>query len=362
MSDSWAASAGVVLAGVALVAAFLPWGASVAGFGAIESAVGGTLALVAVAAFSLRRHGLLDRGPSSVLAGAASLAVVGYALAVAVAAAARGGPVGLESGLGVAVLGGFGGVLAAYGDGRRVPRDRLLEAASATGAMGVVGCFGLVAIGVWTLVGVSVVDAFVPGDPTPMQQTAISAVSLGLGTGTVASVFLWTSDRTWSYVDFAIPDRRDVGYVLVGVVGLLVVLQVLSLAFAQFGVETADHSIEQTAQGNPSILLIMIPASWLIIGPGEELLYRNVVQKTLYDAFSERTAVVVASAIFALVHILAYAANATPVQTLITLVVIFFLSLILGTTYLRTGNLTVSAMIHGTYDALLFAAMYVRFA
>ena len=42
--------------------------------------------------------------------------------------------------------------------------------------------------------------------------------------------------------------------------------------------------------------------------------------------------------------------------------VIFLLSLVLGVVYLRTGNTTVPALVHGTFDAVLFAAMWVSLA
>ncbi len=36
---------------------------------------------------------------------------------------------------------------------------------------------------------------------------------------------------------------------------------------------------------NPDVLLLLIPASFLLIGPGEELLFRGVVQGRLRDYF-----------------------------------------------------------------------------
>ena len=61
---------------------------------------------------------------------------------------------------------------------------------------------------------------------------------------------------------------------------------------------------------------------------------------------------------FAVAHVFAYA-SANPVATLVSLVVVFVLSLVLGTIYERTDKLTVAAFVHGTYNAVLFGLLYV---
>jgi len=76
MNDSAATRAGVVLAGLALAAAALPWDAP--SVGPVENAALAGLAAVAFLAFSLRRHGLLARRSGALLAGLASVGVVGY--------------------------------------------------------------------------------------------------------------------------------------------------------------------------------------------------------------------------------------------------------------------------------------------
>ncbi|WP_458185658.1 CPBP family intramembrane glutamic endopeptidase [Haladaptatus sp. NG-WS-4] len=225
---------------------------------------------------------------------------------------------------------------------------------------GVLGFSGLFAISLWAS---AILLVFGPDSLGPMQKLALSALALGLGTGTVALIFMVGRGHGLSFLDFKLPDRRDFGYIAFGVVALFVLQIAIAVALTQLGVGTADHNIEQTAsRGNPEILLVLIPAAWLIIGPGEELLYRNIIQKSLYGTFSEYSAVVVASIVFALAHIPAYATGSTLTATAGTLVVIFFLSLVLGFVYLKTDNLTVSALVHGTFDAILFGLMYLQFA
>lgn len=355
MEDRSFATLGVVLGGIAFAAAALPWEA--AGVGPVENVVLAVLGAAAFGAFAFRRHGVLGRGPGALLAGAASLAVVGYA------AIATSGTLGGEAppwGLTLAFVGGVGGVVAAYGDGRGLS-SRVGVIARAFGRSLALGFAGLLAIAVWVNVAVVVASSLVAGELDQLHQLALGAVALGLGTGTVALLYFRLTDRSLSYLDFKLPTLRGLGYVVGGTAVLFVLLWVLSVLFAELGVSTSSHSVEQAArEGDPTILLWLIPASWLIIGPGEELLYRNIIQKSLYDNFSEPAAVVMASVVFALVHIPAYAAGATLLSLLNTLLVIFTLSLVLGTVYLRTGNVTISALVHGTFDAVIFAAMYVQ--
>jgi len=135
-------------------------------------------------------------------------------------------------------------------------------------------------------------------------------------------------------------------------------LLAISTLLTSAGLESADHGTAQQAQENPEILLVMIPASILIIGPFEELLFRNVIQKAMYGTFSRAGAIVVASVLFAAVHAPAYGTD-TAGAVLVSLGVVFGLSIVLGVIYERTGNVLVPGFVHGIYNAVLFASMYV---
>ncbi|WP_128476592.1 CPBP family intramembrane glutamic endopeptidase [Halorussus pelagicus] len=365
MEDRSAATVGVAVAALALAAAAFPWGTT--GVGPVENVVLAVLAGTAFGAFSLRRHDLLGRASGSLTAGVASFGIVGYA-AVATAGALAGEsalvvefPSTLSPwGVGLAFLGGVGGVIAAYGDGRGYP-DSLRQAAKAASWSLAVGYAGLFAIAMWGSLLVTVAAGVVPGEPGTAVRLALSSVALGLGTGTVALVYFQWSDKTLAHLDFRIPSVRDVGYTVGGVVAIFALQSVISVVLTELGVGTANHNIQQTAAGNASVLLLMIPAAWLIIGPGEELLYRNIIQNELYDTFGGWGAVVVGSVAFSLAHIPAYSAGASDFASLAsTLAVIFCLSFVLGATYLKTDNVTVPALIHGTYDAVVFGAMYLQ--
>ena len=365
MEDRHTASVGVVLAGFALVAAGLPWAAP--GVGPVENVVLAVLGAVAFGTFTLRRRDLLGRGPGALVAGVASLGIVASVGAAVVSGDALAGGT-LADGtartspwaVALALVGGLGGVVAAYGDGRGLSAalERRLKATWRSIGIAVAAYLAML---LWSIALLSLVSAVVAGSVGPTYRYAISTLALGIGSVTAALVYFNWTDETTSFLDVRLPTRWDLGYAVGGVVTLIVLSNVVAVIFRALGVSVADHSVQQVAMGNPEILLMLVPAAWLIIGPGEELIYRNIIQKTLYDTFSKWGAVAVASVVFALVHIPTYAAGASSVLSVLnTLVVIFLLSMILGGTYLRTGNLVVPILIHGTYDVLSFVSIYYQ--
>lgn len=206
------------------------------------------------------------------------------------------------------------------------------------------------------------VAAFGDIPTTGMAAQIISFLSLGLGTLVVATAYLNAKDLDWSFLDVRRPSLRDVGWILVGVVLILLGFLVVVSAFQALGVTTAEHSSTDTvASGSPALVALFVAASILVVGPGEELLYRNIIQKSMYASVGKRTAVLLASVIFALVHIPAYSAGGAAAGAVAsTLVAIFVLSLVLGGVYARTGNVLVPAMVHGIYNALSFYSTYAN--
>lgn len=348
-SNGLPAAIGLVAAGVALAAAGLRWPA-IAGVVNGTALVTAVLAALALGSFLGLRHGRLDRTSATVVAGLASAALVVYA--------GYGGyhtpasQASLSNGTNVSAMCGGIGVLAAYAAYRDVTTDRLRSMAKATvisTAIGVAGFISIYAVGLPMFGVLSALNVEV----TPILGNALSTLALGIGMGVTALLALRLFEEGTEYLDVAVPSLQDVAYAIGGVVGLIVVLVVVAAVFSLLGVESGQHSIVEQAQGNPSILLVMIPASYVFVGPGEELLFRNVIQKRLYDQFGGPGAVVVASAVFGVVHLPAYGWDPTNV------VAISLLSLVLGGVFLRTENLLVPAFVHGTFNALQFAALYV---
>ena len=356
MSDRAAASAGFTLAGLGLAAAvagLLP--GSFLGWPTTWAAVATGAGLLTVGAFGARRYGYARRPAGSIAAGAAAGLLVAGAGAGLLAA-----PVGQRAGPAATIALGVGAIAAANADRLGIGRERLGETVAATVTAAAVGVSGLLAIVVWGFVIAVFVRGIGGGGVDAETATALSTLALGLGTASVAAAYLGARGLGLGYLDVRRPTLVDLGYVVAGAVALVALNLGIGAVFEAVGLESAPHSIIETARGSPGILLVLIPLSYLVIGPGEELLYRNVVQKSLYGVYSRPAAIVVASGIFAGVHFFAFSSGPGLLATLNTLLVVFALSLVLGVVYERTGSVVVPALVHGTFDAIAFAVTYAQ--
>jgi len=243
--------------------------------------------------------------------------------------------------------------------------ERVAEAGVRALLAVVVGILGLLSIYLWfglLLPVAAVLGPLLPvasggGSPPVLVRQSLIALSTLLGAATITALYLYGSGRGLDFIDVRVPGLRDAGWGIAGLVALLATLYASGVVMDLLGIEQATHGVVQQARGNPEILLVSIPASILLIGPGEELLYRNVVQKSLYEAFSRPAAIVVATVIFAAVHFTAYL-SPTIAETLVSLVVVFTLALVLGVVFERTENLVVVAAVHGAFNAIQFADLY----
>lgn len=351
MADRTAATAGFTIAGIAFAASLIPE----TGDGGI--ALTGAAALTLVA-FGLRRYGYVGRPIGAPVAGGAGVATALFALG-GIFRAVEGAI--LTTTLLIVGTGGIICAVAAYADWVGLSREQLIGRAETTAVATAIGLFGLVAIVIWSVILASLVPVGPDGELEPALATAISTVALGLGTGTVAVLYLRWTDRDLGFIDAGVPTARGALYVVGGTVVILGLNFGVGAVFDRLGIDFATHSLIRAAESDPEILLVLVPLSILVVGPGEELLYRNIVQKSLYGVFSRPAAIVVASAIFAGVHIFAYSGSDTRLTaTIVTLGVIFLFALVLGTIYERTRNVVVSALAHGLFNAIGFAYVYVR--
>lgn len=186
----------------------------------------------------------------------------------------------------------------------------------------------------------------------------LSAVLLqGVAFGGVALVYLRIRGLGLEYIKIAFPDLRQAiwaasGYVL-AIVGALGVGAVVVLS----GLRPAQNQIAEVGQSNPEIFLLLIPISFLLIGPGEELLFRGLVQGTLREVFGPVGAIGLASVVFAAAHLTSL--SGTLGGRIITIGLLLVPAVVLGVAYERTENLVVPALIHGAYNATLFTLAYV---
>lgn len=186
----------------------------------------------------------------------------------------------------------------------------------------------------------------------------LSAVLLqGVAFGSVALAYLRVRGLGLKYLSVAAPDLRQAiwaasGYVL-AIIGALGIGAIAVLA----GLQPAQNRIAQVGQGNPEVFLLLIPLSFLLIGPGEELLFRGMVQGTLREVFGPVPAIALASVVFASAHVTSLSGALS--GRAITIGLLLVPAVVLGVAYERTENLVVPALIHGAYNATLFTLAYV---
>lgn len=221
-------------------------------------------------------------------------------------------------------------------------------------ALGVGGyAFAIVVVGVAT---VALLLAGVPVLDRPTLLIAISTVmGQGVAFGGFALGYLWYTDRDPGFVKARVPTLRDLGWTVGGTITLFVGLGVLSALFAAFDVQSASNTVEQFGEQDPTVFLLLVPLSFLFIGPGEELLYRGVVQGRLRESFGPWVAIGVASFLFSVIHVF----SLTGGGKLAYLAILFVLSPVLGAAYEWTDNLVVPSLIHGAFNAVQFYAAYL---
>jgi membrane protease YdiL (CAAX protease family) len=177
----------------------------------------------------------------------------------------------------------------------------------------------------------------------------------GVTYGGLAVAYLHVRDLGFEFVPFSVPDARESVVIVGGTLILLGLLFVVSELLSTFGIEAAQNRIVVIGQQNPEVFLLLIPLSFLLVGPGEELLFRGLVQGTLREAIHPTRAVILASALFASIHLFSLSGEGKAVY----IAVAFVLALVLGAVYEYTENLAVPAVIHGAYNAIQFANAYI---
>lgn len=193
--------------------------------------------------------------------------------------------------------------------------------------------------------------------PSPLVLIGLSLVLVqGISFGGVATLYLLYVGRSPLEL-FDFPSFRDLGIAGIGFFGAFAILLTAGYAAQQFNAPTAENNVARIAVKHPEVLLLLIPAAFIFIGPGEELLFRGIVQGRLRRAFSPWIAIPAASVIFGAVHYLAL--SGPPIAKLVTIGILSVITLVFGVTYEYTDNLVVPALIHGAYDAVLFSLLYI---
>lgn len=161
-------------------------------------------------------------------------------------------------------------------------------------------------------------------------------------------------------VDWTWPDLRDVGWIVGGFVALYALLTVIGVLFSVLELQNAEHNLITRGQQNPDLFLYMIPVTLLLVAPGEELIFRGIVQGLFTRAYGVVPAIVLASALFGAVHVAAVAGGgASTGQVLLTLASTAALGAILGAVYELSENLLVATIVHGLWNTMTFLTQWL---
>ncbi len=226
-------------------------------------------------------------------------------------------------------------------------------------------CFGLAVAGLLTGLVVLLVLAFaltglLEVTVPPLGQLALSLVAIqGVGFPLVAVLYFRYAGRSLrAFVPVAIPSLRHLGIALGGwLLALVATPLVTAAAVSLTGQQPANNAAGQTAQQNPEIIPFLIPLVFLLNAPGEELLFRGVIQGLLAERFGPWAAVVLATSAFAPLHITALIGS--PSAAAITIAVLSVPSLVFGAVYVLTDNLVVPSLVHALFNSTIFTVIWV---
>lgn len=193
----------------------------------------------------------------------------------------------------------------------------------------------------------------------PLLYAVLNGIA-SLGFVAAAVAFLAVRNE-WEILHVRKPRVEDVAYVVGGVVVLAVaavaasalVSAIMAALESLFGVsaEFGENAVITAGRERPTTFLYMIPVALFVVGPGEELLFRGVVQGLFRRAIGVGPAILVASFLFGLGHSFAISSGSIWTYVLIA----GAMGIVLGGIYEYTESIAVPAAIHGIWNAALFA-------
>lgn len=226
---------------------------------------------------------------------------------------------------------------------------RLVAAAHAIGVILLAFALGALILPVIAIVPLNLlIEVRTPGgDLTPITLTVLSILQF-TGFGIVAIGYVLRRKVTLFEID--LPSLSDIGWIVGGFVALFLANALLSVLITYLGIASAENTVVTTGNENPEFFLYMIPVALLFVGPGEELIFRGVVQGLLRKAYGVVPAIVLSSALFGVAHYLALSGEGKITYIAVAAV----LGLVLGTVYEQSKNLLVPTVIHGLWNTMLF--------
>ncbi|MFB6267659.1 MAG: lysostaphin resistance A-like protein [Halodesulfurarchaeum sp.] len=193
----------------------------------------------------------------------------------------------------------------------------------------------------------------------PVPQFGLLFIAGAVGLGGTGILYLRVRGLpVWEYVGAHIPSVRDLLWAGAGYVGALSLIFAAGIVLTILNIvpDTANQAAKAGLQ-HPELLLWLVPMSFVVIAPAEELLFRGVVQGRLREAFSPPVAITATAALFATVHYFSLTGGSG--ARFIAIAILFLPSLVFGYVYERTANLVVPILIHGAYNATLVLLVYI---
>lgn len=169
--------------------------------------------------------------------------------------------------------------------------------------------------------------------------------------------YLWVRNRDFDWIGISIPDFKQLLWIAGGWAVAFASVFVLGTIIILWGLDPGQNRLVRSIADTPETLLLMIPVTIVLIGPGEELLFRGIIQGSLRERFGPVVAIGLASAIFAVAHFSSLTGSFE--ARIVTISLLLVPALVFAIAYERTGNIVVPALIHGLYNATLFSLQYI---
>ena len=203
---------------------------------------------------------------------------------------------------------------------------------------------------------------FLDPETSMERSTTIAMMVLNFAGFFVAgAIYLAYTGRGWSYVDLRVPTKRDWLWIFATTVGGILFILAFGIVVQLLDLPSAPNDIVTIIGDDQVLLLWMFAIVVFANAPAEEFLFRNVIQKRLYESFTKTGAIVVASLIFAAVHFPVFLTGGGPLlATMVSLTAVFIGSLIFGYAYARTDNLVVPTAAHAGFNLFQFGILYLQ--
>jgi membrane protease YdiL (CAAX protease family) len=194
------------------------------------------------------------------------------------------------------------------------------------------------------------------GQNLPVELQASAAALQFVGFLVVGLAYLRWRGPDVDLFRIRVPSLREIGWVVAGLVGLFVLLNVVSVIISALGVESAENAAVVQGREQPTLFLYLIGVTILFTAPAEELLFRGLVQGLFRKAYGVVPGILIASVLFGVVHYVALSGSGSRLPYI---AVAAALGVVLGAVYERTENLAVPILVHAGYNAILFYAAYL---